>query len=71
MTTPSTSPLTIALVDDHDLSVAGLTSLLTPFGDRVELLDLRAALARAKDLDVVLYEPVRSEERRVGKECLL
>ncbi len=58
MSTPSSSPLTIALVDDHDLSVAGLTSLLSPFGDRVQLLDLRNALARAKDLDVVLYEPV-------------
>ena len=57
MTTPST-PLTIALVDDHDLSVIGLTHLLAPFADRVELLDLRSAVARARDLDVVLYEPV-------------
>ncbi len=51
-------PLTLALVDDHDLSVSGLEHMLAPYADRVELLDLRGALARACDIDVVLYEPV-------------
>lgn len=55
----STTPqITIALVDDHDLSVSGLECMLAPYAERVELLDLRSGLARAKDVDVVLYEPM-------------
>lgn len=51
------SPLTVTLVDDNDLSVAGLQRLLTTYTARVELRDLRAALQSPGDLDVVLYEP--------------
>ncbi len=67
--TPSENlPLTLALVDDHDLSVTGLESMLAPYADRVELLDLRTALARACDIDVVLYEPV--EQSHFGSAML-
>lgn len=52
------APLRITLVDDSDLAVAGLTSLLAPYAERVELVDTRAALAAPGGLDVILYEPL-------------
>ncbi len=52
------SPLRITLVDESDLAVAGLRTLLEPYGERVIVVDNRAALASPADLDVVLYEPL-------------
>jgi DNA-binding NarL/FixJ family response regulator len=54
----NTSPIRITLVDDSDLAVAGLRTLLEPYAARVELVDTRAALAAPADIDVVLYEPL-------------
>lgn len=51
-------PIVIALVDDNELSAAGLRTLLAPFADRVRLLDEKNAVARASELDVVLFEPL-------------
>jgi DNA-binding NarL/FixJ family response regulator len=51
-------PLTVVLVDDSDLSTAGLAAILEPLSARVTLVDTRTALARPGDLDVILYEPL-------------
>lgn len=51
-------PIVIALVDDNELSAAGLRTLLAPFADRVRLLEEKEAVARAAELDVVLFEPL-------------
>ena len=51
-------PLHVALVDDNDLSVAGLTALLAPYAARVQLLDTRTALTAPGELDIVLHEPL-------------
>lgn len=53
------TPLTATVVDDNDLAVAGLETLLAPYGERVRLVDVRTALAHPEDLDVVLYEPMQ------------
>jgi len=37
-TTPSPGPIRIVLVDDHEMVVAGLTAMLSPFADRVEVV---------------------------------
>ena len=37
----NTSPIRITLVDDSDLAVAGLRTLLAPYASRVELVDNR------------------------------
>jgi len=57
-TVTTQSPVRLVLVDDCDLAVAGINSLLAPYADRVELIDNRHALAHPEDLDVILYEPV-------------
>lgn len=51
--------LTATIVDDNDLAVAGLETLLTPYAERVRLIDVRSALAHPEDVDVVLYEPMQ------------
>lgn len=53
------TPLTATVVDDNDLAVAGLETLLAPYAERVRLVDVRTALAHPEDLDVVLYEPMQ------------
>ncbi|WP_370246467.1 response regulator transcription factor [Nocardioides sp.] len=52
------APLRITLVDDSDLATAGLHTLLAPYGDRVEVVDNRTAIAHPGDLAVVLFEPM-------------
>lgn len=52
------TPLTATIVDDNDLAVAGLETLLASYGERVRLVDVRTALSHPEDLDVVLYEPM-------------
>ncbi|MCY7395999.1 MAG: LuxR C-terminal-related transcriptional regulator [Nocardioides sp.] len=54
----NSSPLTVVLIDDCDLATAGLRSILTPYVDRVTLVDTREALAHPGALDVILYEPM-------------
>ncbi len=53
------TPLTATVVDDNDLAVAGLESLLATYTERVRLVDVRTALAHPEEVDVVLYEPMQ------------
>jgi len=57
-TSDATSPVVVTLIDDGDLAVAGLRTLLEPYAGRVEFADTRSALADPGRLDVILYEPV-------------
>ena len=59
---PSHRILTVTLVDDCEVSVAGLGAMLQPLGDRVRLVDPCAALRTPDDIDVILYEPVRQTD---------
>ncbi|MBS45202.1 MAG: helix-turn-helix transcriptional regulator [Nocardioides sp.] len=52
------SPLRVTLVDDNELSVAGLTALMKSYEGRITLVETRDAIAHPDDLDVVLYEPM-------------
>ncbi|MBF4162599.1 response regulator transcription factor [Nocardioides acrostichi] len=52
-------PVRVALIDNFEVSVAGLRSLLAPYAGRVSLLDTESAALRPTSVDVVLYEPVR------------
>lgn len=54
--------LTITLVDDCEVSVAGLQAMLAPLGDRVRIVDPCAALRDPSGIDVILYEPVRQTD---------
>lgn len=52
-------PVRVALIDNFEVSVAGLRSLLAPYAGRVTLLDLGRAMTKPASVDVILYEPVR------------
>ena len=52
-------PVRVALIDNFEVSVAGVRSLLAPYSGRVALLDLGSAMNKPSSVDVILYEPVR------------
>ena len=65
----------IAIIDDHKLFSYGLKQLLEQFPDievvfeAVNGIDLQEKLTAAdSQIDIALMD-IRSEERRVGKEC--
>lgn len=58
----TTRTLTLTLVDDCEISIAGLQAVLAPFGDRVRVVDPCQALRDPSGVDVILYEPVRQSD---------
>ena len=59
------SAVRVALMDDYEVVVAGLHSMLAPFADRVHVVELVSQLPVASRVDVVLYDAF-SRERVVG-----
>lgn len=53
---PSSTPLRVALVNDYELVVTGLASVLAPFSERVTVIEIDAQLPVVSDVDVVLYD---------------
>lgn len=52
----SPGPIRIAIVNDYDLVVAGITAVLTPYANRVRVVELDAGLPVVSDVDLVLYD---------------
>ncbi len=52
----STSPVRIAIANDYDLVVAGITAVLAPYVDRVEVVELAAGVPVVSEVDLVLYD---------------
>src|SRR5688572_27368132 len=50
------APVRIAVVNDYEIVVAGVASLLKPFAQRVEVVELAANAQVISDVDVVLYD---------------
>lgn len=49
-------PVRVAVVNDYDIVVAGVASLLAPYADRVAVVELDAGVPVVSDVDVVLYD---------------
>jgi NarL family two-component system response regulator LiaR len=49
-------PLRIAIVNDYEVVVAGLARMLTPYADRVQVVELDANRPVASRVDVALYD---------------
>ena len=49
-------PVTVAIVNDYELVVAGVAALLAPYADRVRVVELDTGLPVRSDVDVVLYD---------------
>lgn len=50
------APVRIAVVNDYEIVVAGVATLLKPFPARVEVVELAANAQVVSDVDVVLYD---------------
>jgi DNA-binding NarL/FixJ family response regulator len=61
MSRPS-SPIRIALVDDYDVVVIGLAHMLTPFGDRITVVELDVQQPVSVDVDIALYDTFAQPE---------
>ena len=56
MSLPTTSPIRLAIVNDFEVVVAGVTSMLAPYRDRVEIVELDPTALRTGSVDLVLYD---------------
>jgi NarL family two-component system response regulator LiaR len=55
MSTPQT-PIRVAINDDYDIVVTGVATMLAPFADRVDIVELDANAPTISDIDIVLYD---------------
>jgi DNA-binding NarL/FixJ family response regulator len=49
-------PVRVAVVNDYEIVVAGIASMLAPYADRVAVIELDTNLPVVSDVDVVLYD---------------
>jgi len=49
-------PLSVAIVNDYEIVVAGVAAALEPFEDRVRVVELDSSMPVVSDVDVVLYD---------------
>ncbi len=51
------APVRVAVVNDYEIVVAGIATVLAPFGERIDVVELDSGLPVAQtDVDVVLYD---------------
>ncbi|MFW5473386.1 DNA-binding response regulator [Knoellia sp. CPCC 206450] len=56
MTPSARRPVTVAVVNDHELIVRGVAAMLEPFADRIRVVELDTQTTPALPVDVVLYD---------------
>lgn len=52
----NTTPLTVALINDHELIVRGLAAMLAPYSEVVEVVELDLAVPVSRPVDIALYD---------------
>lgn len=62
MPTPSSGPVTVALVDDYDVVLSGLAHMLEPYADRVRVVEIDANEPVRADVDIALYDTFAQPE---------
>jgi DNA-binding NarL/FixJ family response regulator len=60
--TSSGSPITVALVDDYDVVLAGVAQMLDRYRDRVLIAEIDATTALVDEVDIVLYDSFAQPE---------
>lgn len=50
------TPIRVAIVNDYEIVVAGVASMLAPFADRITVVELDSGLPVVSDVDVILYD---------------
>ncbi|MCB0896850.1 MAG: DNA-binding response regulator, partial [Nocardioidaceae bacterium] len=52
----SSGPIRVAIVNDYEIVVAGVASMLAPHHDRVNVVELDSGLPVISNVDVILYD---------------
>lgn len=58
----SPSPVRIAVNDDYELVVVGVGTLLAPYADRVEVVELDSNVPTTSEVDIVLYDTFAQDQ---------
>jgi DNA-binding NarL/FixJ family response regulator len=61
------SPITVALVNDYDVVLAGLARMLDRYGDRIQIVEIDANEAVQDVVDIVLYDSFAQPESDRGE----
>jgi hypothetical protein len=59
MAPPSTTPITVAIVDDYDVVVMGLANMFNQYRDRVVVTELVSNEPVVDTVDIALYDSPR------------
>src|SRR6201990_2088544 len=62
MPSPTSSPITVALVDDYDVVVMGVANMLDPYRDRVVIAELDSTMPVDDVVDIGLYDSFAQPE---------
>jgi DNA-binding NarL/FixJ family response regulator len=62
MPSPTSRPITVALVDDYDVVVMGVAKMLDRYRDRVIIAELDSTMPVSDSVDVVLYDSFAQPE---------
>jgi DNA-binding NarL/FixJ family response regulator len=62
MSSPTSSPITVALVDDYDVVVMGVAKMLDRYRDRVIIAELDSTMPVSDTVDIVLYDSFAQPE---------
>lgn len=65
-------PVRLAVIDDFEIVVAGISAMLGPYGSRVRVVEVSPARLDQEDVDVVLYDTdTQTTGTRTSLEVLL
>jgi DNA-binding NarL/FixJ family response regulator len=64
---PASSPILIALIDDYDVVLTGIASMLDPYRDRVLVAEIDANKALEDTVDIALYDSFAQPESDRGE----
>jgi DNA-binding NarL/FixJ family response regulator len=64
---PSSSPILIALIDDYDVVLTGVATMLDPYRDRVLVAEIDANRALEDTVDIALYDSFAQPESDRGE----
>lgn len=61
------TPITVALVNDYEIIVQGLAAMLSPFSDRVRVVEMRVGTQPERRADVALFDTFAGRRHAVDR----
>src|SRR5215204_1079088 len=67
----STAPLTVSLVNDYEIIVSGLATMLAPFSDRVRVVELNVQDEPSRQADVALFDTFAGRRHALSRAATM